>query len=449
MNKMFQFLGSIWDLSKVEIPAQVIERTKLALLDYLGVTLAGYKAHQDKINNLINSFGKKDGEIYPVGISTPININNAVFLNGLNSHVLDFDDGTNAGIIHLGSPIFSVLLALAQKYSIEGRKLLEAAVIGYETSFTMARSIQPTHKLRGYHATGTCGLLGIAVSSAHALDFSQVQLKNAFSTASVSATGTLKVLDDKSELKPYNVAKTSLLGLIAVQMARAGFETPDDSFSGISGFLSQMYGTDQVEFVPTLLDGSYAVEKAYIKPYAACRYTHPSIDIAKELRLKGVLKPEQIEKVVIRTYSPAVKNHDHTDIKGVASGRMSIPYNIAVSYLSGETGLNAFTPIYLENRDILELASKVIVLEDDNMTSAFPQKTYATVEMYCSDGSILRGKSELPKGEPENPMSRSEVIEKFVSLAEYSGKTTEEANKIVATVFDIEKDIVTMLQLLK
>jgi 2-methylcitrate dehydratase PrpD len=313
----------------------------------------------------------------------------------------------------------------------------------------MARSIQPTHKLRGYHATGTCGLLGIAMASAIALDFCSVKLKNAFSTAAVSATGTLKVLEDSSELKPYNVAKTALLGLIAIQMAIAGFDTPNDPLSGFNGFLGQMYGSDEVEFVPPLLNGTYAMEKAYIKPYAACRYTHPSIDIAKDLRKKRLLQTNQISEVVIKTYSLAVKNHDHTDIKGAASGKMSIPYNFAVAYLSGETGLNAFTPEYLDNVEIKELTRKIIVLENDEMTAAFPEKTYATVEMTCADGEILKGISELPKGEPENPLSLTEVIEKFLGLAQYGGKTKEEASKIVEAVFDIENDIKPLQALLR
>lgn len=89
-----------------------------------------------------------------------VGLKEATFLNGLNSRALDFDDGTNTGIIHLGSPIFSVLLPLAEKYHYSLDKVLKTAVIGYETSFTMAVSIQPLHKSLGYHATGTCGIFG-------------------------------------------------------------------------------------------------------------------------------------------------------------------------------------------------------------------------------------------------------------------------------------------------
>lgn len=440
MNRTEAYLEAIAAMANQEIPEAVIRRTKLALLDYIGVTLAGYKEQQEKVDGIIQSFCD-DGEIRPVGIERSMSMNNAAFLNGLNGHALDFDDGTNAGIIHLGSPLFSVLLPLAQKYRFDGKKLLRAAVLGYETSFTMARTIQPAHKQRGYHATGTCGLLGIAVAVSEALDFTQKQRKDAFSTAAVSATGTLKVLEDGSQLKPYNVGKTALLGLTAAQMAQVGFDTPDDVLSGPAGFLSQMYGSEDVSFVQPLLDGTYAIQKAYIKPYAACRYTHPSIDIAKELRKNTSFQSEQIRSVNIKTYALAVKKHDHTDIKGAASAKMSIPYNFAVTYILGKTGMKAFTQEALCNPQVQALTKKVTVLEDAQMTAAFPQKTIAQVELVLEDNRTITGESILPKGEPENPLSLEETIEKFSELAAYGGKTQKQINQIVEAVLHVEDQL--------
>ncbi len=449
VNQIDSFINQIDSVACQPIPQRIIHRAKLALLDYIGVTIAGLKEQKKQIDSLVESFCEDNGNIYPVGISTPMSMNNAVFLNGLNGHALDFDDGTNAGIIHLGSPIFAVLLALAQKYDITASELLRAAIIGYETSFTMARSIQPTHKQRGYHATGTCGLLGIAMAASIVLDFDDNMKKQAMSTAAVSATGTLKVLEDGSQLKPYNVGKTALLGLTAVQMAKAGFVGPEDAFSGIAGYFGQMYGSEDVKIVPCLLDGTYAMEKAYIKPYAACRYTHPSIDIALEMRENNTIAVNDIESVSIRTYSLAVKKHNHTDILGSASAKMSIPYNFAVTYLTGKTGMEAFGTDKLENVDVKELTKKIIVKEDDAMTAAFPKETIAIVEMKLKDGRIICGQSILPKGEPENPLTDEETIQKFNSLAVYGGKTIKEANQIVKAVMELDEDLSNLLKLLR
>ncbi len=445
MNKTKTFLARLDEIGKRSLPPHVIHRTKLALLDYIGVTLAGLKEHNEKMETLADSFCG-GGEIRPVGMNRKLSLNDAAFLNGLNGHALDFDDGTNAGIIHLGSPIFSVLLALAQKYTISGETLLRSAVLGYEASFSMAMTIQPAHKRRGYHATGTCGLLGIATAVSKALDYTEKERFDAFSTAALSATGTLKVLEDGSQLKPYNVAKTAMLGLTAAQMAKARFETPEDALSGTAGFLCQMYGSEDVEMASPLLNGTYAVEKAYIKPYAACRYTHPSIDIAKELR--NSVPPEEIESVRIRTYSLAVKKHDHTDIPGAASAKMSIPYNFAVTYALGRTGMEAFTQDALSDPTVQALTKKIMVEEDDAMSAAFPEKTIATAEIFVKDGRVLRGESILPKGEPENPLTDAEAIEKFSALAAYGGKSQEEIEKIVDAVLHLEEKLDSLLELI-
>ena len=128
------FLVRIRNAFADEIPERVYKRAKESLLDYIGVTLAGAEAISDKLQAYLQFAEPEAGAFTAVGVKQKMGLKDAVFLNGLNGHALDFDDGTNTGIIHLGSPIFSVLLPLAQKYDITYKKFLKAAVIGYETS---------------------------------------------------------------------------------------------------------------------------------------------------------------------------------------------------------------------------------------------------------------------------------------------------------------------------
>lgn len=448
MNYTDIFIKNNEVIYKCNLNNSIKKRLKYALLDYIGVTIAGYIFQKNKIQNLLSNIVTPNGIISPIGLSHKTSLNDACFINGLNAHALDFDDGTNAGIIHLGSPIFSVLLPLAQIYNIAGEKLLKAAILGYEASFTMAVTLQPQLKQRGYHATGVCGILGTALAISHLLDYTKEETKKAFSIAAVSATGTLKVLEDASQLKPYNVAKTSLMALISAQMAKAGFEVADDVLSGPAGYLTQFFGTDKIELKKPLLNGTYAIEKAYIKPYAACRYTHPSIDIAKDLRKIKLFKQEEIKEVIINTYSLAVKKHNHTLIKGANSAKMSIPYNFAVTYLTNKTGMDAFEDDCLKNSEIQKLTEKVKVIENKEMSAAFPKKTIAEVEIITNNEQIIKGKSELPKGEPENPLSDNEIIEKFKSLASYSGKTITEIDQIIDATLHVEEKLPQLLALI-
>lgn len=211
MNVSEKFFFEIDHVAGMTVPAAVMERAKHSLLDYLAVTCAGAVFQSEKLKRYFDFAQPEAGMFKAIGLGRNLVLKEAVFLNGLNAHALDFDDGTNSGIIHLGSPIFSLLLPLAQRYHIQLDKLLSSAIVGYEASYTMAVSIQPKHKAMGYHATGTCGVIGATLAAAYMLDFSAEERYQAFATSCVSATGMLKVLDDGSELKPYNVAKQCCL----------------------------------------------------------------------------------------------------------------------------------------------------------------------------------------------------------------------------------------------
>ena len=220
MNISEKYFFDIDKVAKQDIPESVVARAKRSLLDYLAVTCAGASFQREKLERYFDFAQPEKGNYKAIGTGANLVLKEAVFLNGLNGHALDFDDGTNSGIIHLGSPIFSLLIPLAQRYNISIKKMLWAAIIGYEASYTMAVSIQPKHKALGYHATGTCGVIGATLAAAYMLDFSEDERFQAFASACVSASGMLKVLDDGSELKPYNVAKTSLLALTSIRQQK-------------------------------------------------------------------------------------------------------------------------------------------------------------------------------------------------------------------------------------
>ncbi|MCC8173864.1 MAG: MmgE/PrpD family protein, partial [Odoribacter sp.] len=414
MNKTDEFLNSIDELFRKEIPSSVIEKAKLSFLDYVGVTLAGSHFLRPKLSSYFQNGDYDSGTSTAIGIGNVFGMKDAVFLNGLNGHVLDFDDGTNLGIIHLGTPIFSVLLPLAERYEINYQKFLKAAVMGYETSFTLAASIQPMHKAMGYHATGTCGILGIAVASAYMLDFSCEKTRNAFSAACVSSPSMLQVLDNGSELKPYNVAKAALLGLVSIQLAEAGFSGNPDPLDGFRGFLKLMAGDESIELKTPFLNGSYAIEKTYTKPYAACRYCHPAIEAAIWIRNQINVNAKEIANVEIKTYDLAVKKHDHTEISSIASAKMSIPYSVAVGIICGKAGLDEFDKRHVQNNEILDLTKKVHVYSDKEFSKLFPEMTIAEVMVETVSGQKFSKRIDFPKGEPENPMSKSEFENRFI-----------------------------------
>ncbi len=441
MNKSMDFLNAIEKVWDKPIPQEVMARAKRSLLDYLAVTCAGTEFQKEKLKKYISFAMPEAGKFRAIGLEKDFALKEAVFLNGLNGHALDFDDGTNSGIIHLGSPIFSLLLPLSQRYKIRIDDMLKAAIIGYEASYTMAVSIQPGHKAMGYHATGTCGTLGATLAAAYMLGFSEEERFQAFACACVAASGMLKVLDDGSELKPYNVAKTSLLALTALQLAKGGFKGHSDPLGG-RGFLKMMTGKEDVELKPVLINGTYAIMKSYTKPYASCRYTHPAVEAA--IHMKGKIKPEDIREIDIRTYDLAVSGHDHTEIPGSYSAKMSIPYATAAGLIYGKAGLQEFSEDVVKSDNILMLTKKIKVSADEELSKVFPEIQAAVVTIKTNTGEY-KERVDFPKGEPENPLTEAEFRERYDGLMEYA----HIANDVSQRVYRLAHENVAVEELIK
>lgn len=441
MNKSKEFFDAIETVWNTPVPDSVMARAKRSLLDYIAVTCAGAKFQEMKLKKYFAFAEPEKGIFRAIGTNKDVALKEAVFLNGLNGHALDFDDGTNAGIIHLGSPIFSLLIPLSQKYKISIDHMLKAAILGYEASYTMAISIQPGHKARGYHATGTCGTIGAALAASYMLGFSREERFQAFSTACLAATGMLKALDGGSELKPYNVAKASLLSLTALQLAKSDFKGPADPLDG-RGFFKMMLGEETVNLKPTLLNGTYAIMKTYTKPYASCRYTHPAVEAAISMREK--VRLENVETITVETYDLAVSGHDHTEIPGSYSAKMSIPYAVAVGLIYGKAGLQEFSEKTVQNKAVLALSKKIQVTANDELSAAFPNVQAAIVTIKTGNGEYTE-RVDFPKGEPENPLTDYEFRERYDGLMEYAGISDREKERIFDSVY---REAATVAELL-
>ena len=430
-NRSEQFLVDIQRVWERPVPEEVTARARRSLLDYLAVACAGAAFQKEKLEAYRDFARPEAGMFRAIGTGWDVALKEAVFLNGLNGHALDFDDGTNSGIIHLGSPIFSLLIPLARRHGIGMEEMLRAAITGYEASYTMAVSIQPGHKAMGYHATGTCGTLGAVLAAAYMLGFTEEERFHAFGAACVAASGMLKVLDDGSELKPYNVAKTALLALTALEMGKAGFKGHADPLGG-RGFLKMMTGREDIELKPALLNGTYAIMKSYTKPYASCRYTHPPVEAA--IRLRDRLRPEEIEEVDIRTYGLAVSGHEHTEIPGSYSAKMSIPYATAAGFLFGKAGMQEFLEETVRDPHVAALTRKIRVSEDPALSALFPEKQSAVMTVRMKDGSVFTQRVDYPKGEPENPLTENEFCERYDGLMAYAGIGKAESDRIYRDV---------------
>lgn len=429
MNITEDFINGLIS-KKQSFTLEVSRQARKCLLDYIGVLFGGLRFLSDNHPVLFEALANKsDWEVS--------------MLNGFAAHVLELDDGHRHGMIHLGASIISAVLAVAEKENLSSECVLQGIVMGYESAVRCARAIQPGHKVRGYHVSGTCGTIGSAMGIAFACGYSKEQLKSTLACAVSSAAGLLEIQEHSSELKPYNLGRAAMDGLLAAQIGKLSIPGPDDILGGKRGFLAALTDTPHPEFLTDFTSSDYAIEGIYQKVYAACRHCHPAIDATIDMRNDLKLKPEQVEKVEVYTYKLAVGSHDHTEIRGVSSAKLSTPYAVALAIVKGCAGYADYNENNLNDYWIKNLTNKVTVIEDESLTAQSPAVRGARVNIYMKDGNKYEATCLYPKGEPENPLTQVELENKFRSLAMYGGLSLVECNEVIAEIkkenFDLKK----------
>ena len=413
-----------------KIPIVVAGQARKTLLDYLGVLAGGKRYLEEKYPKLIGSAPS------------------VAFLNGFAAHVLELDDGHRYGMIHLGASIVSAVLDVARKEGLKSDDVLRGIVMGYEVAVRCACALQPGHKKRGYHVSGTCGTIGAAMGIAFACGYTKEQMKSTLSCAVSSAAGVLEIQEQASEMKPYNLGRAALSGVVASQVGKLALPGPDDILGGKSGFLAVLTDTPEPVFLTKFSSDDYCIEGIYQKVYAACRHCHPAIDATIDMRNVLNLMPEQIERIEVSTYKLAVGSHDHTEIMGVNSAKLSTPYAVALAVVKGSAGYEDYNEENIDDYYIKMLTLKVKVVEDESLTALSPAVRGARVIIYMKNGESHEATCLYPKGEPENPLTKEELEEKFRVLAMYGGLTKMECDEVYAEIWKDDFSINNILNVL-
>lgn len=440
-----KFLTIINNIIDADISKAAVNMAKECLIDYIGVTLAGASILKNKEQKVLEDMSTKD-VCHIIGYNKTTSTNLAALFNGISAHVIELDDGHRIGMLHLGSPIISALLAVAEKEQVSSQDLLRGIVVGYEVAIRLACAVQPGCKLKGYHATGTCGTVGAAMAIAAALHFDSEQMKSALSAAISSAAGVLEMIEGDTEMKPFNAGRAAMDGVVAAYIGKARFKAPEDALGGKRGFLKVMTDQPKLDFLTKISNEKLMIETIYMKPYAACRHCHPSIEAALSIRKMDGFRLEDVEDIHVDTYQLAVAGHDHTIISGSNSAKMSIPYSLSVALCIGKAGLNEFTEEYITDKQVQRITQKVTVDDVDELTTLCPQRRAAIVHVKTKT-NVYTQRVDYPKGEPENPLTKEELEEKFRGLALYGGLTSQECDEIIQEIWEPEINIQKILKI--
>lgn len=439
-----QVVSRVKHIAFDQLPEQVIMSAKRCMLDYYGVVLAGAVVNKSRIGEFLESATFGETTVY--GLNIKCDIYSAVLANSFNAHTIELDDGHRFGMMHMGAPIISAVFAIAENYEVSNEQILRAIVCGYDVAIALSRKMQPGHKLKGYHATGTCCTVGAAMAISLLLNYDEDKIRSTLAMSATSAAGILEVIDDSSELKPYNIAHAAIAGLSAALFGKVGFSGPIDVIGGKRGFfavLSQEKDFEKISNSEIFQEDQYAITEIYTKPYAACRHCHPAIEAAVNAKYTHIamgneFDPSELEEISIGTYSLAIRGHEHTAIYGASSAKMSIPYSVAAALVTDKVGIDAYTLDMISDTRTAETMKKITIHIDPELDAFNPQKRGAIVELKFKNGETSKARVDYPLGEPEHMMSNADLEKKFITLATYAGKTQESIQAAIDMIWEFD-----------
>ncbi len=391
----------------------------------------------------------------------------AALANGTSAHAIEMDDVTTESSLHPGAAVIPAALAVAEEIgaggsavgpvggqgtaplqrsaaqggddSLLGARVMEAVIAGYEVTMRVGNALGAASAYqRGFHPTGVAGVFGAAVAAGKLMGLDARGLERAMGIAGTMASGSLAYLDDGSWTKRLNPGWAAHGGVVAAGLAFAGFTGPVTALDGPHGVLrGYTDAPDPERLTEGLGESELQLMRVSIKPYGCCRYSHGLIDAMLALRVEhfaaGSPSPvplEDIERIRLGVLSggwPLIAEdiERKRDPQNTVDAQFSAPYAAAVALAHGRAGMREFeigrrdpatSEPHMGDETIRALMARTDCYRDPSLDAEYPRAWPAAVELHLKDGRVLRQRVEHALGEPENPVSRATLIERFVQM---------------------------------
>ena len=434
MSATGELIAFVQQLDVVQLPDLLLQQAKRCVFDLLGATIAGSRTPMAQISAQFACQQFDAGDATVVGFLRKLSPVGATWVNGISASALDLDDGNRPAMGHPGASVIPTALSIAETVDASGKDLLTAVVAGYELAVRASVSRTPPFKERLYW-TGIWGGFGAVTAAAKLLRFDFSSFQHALGITLAYAPSPRG-----GGMTKEGIGWAGMVGCSAALLAQQGFEGAVDAFDR-----SGQYDTAQLLGD---LGKEYAILETYFKPYASCRWSHPAIDGVLELVNQHRLEPQEVEAILVEGFYEATRLAK--PIPGTAlAAQFSIPFCIALALLYGRVGVAEMTEANLHNPQVQSLARKVRITVDPQFDRQFPEKTVSRVTLHTGRGSFATT-VEYPKGDPKNPLSDAELLEKFRTLTVgIVGEDRIAALKDAVDRLDQIKDVRELTQLLR
>jgi 2-methylcitrate dehydratase PrpD len=439
-SRATQLCEFVCSMESRTLPGGVIEAAQKALLDFLGVSIAGRDDDAVKpLRRVVERWRAEGAARIFLGPTTTPSL--AALVNATMTHAMDLDDVHHLGGGHPSGPCWSAALAIAQDRGLDERSAVAAFVAGYEVMARLGgggqsgvgRSLQH----RGFHPTSVFGRAGAACAAAVLLRLDRRQVGSALGVAATTAGGLVGSFGTHS--KPFHAGKAAMDGVLAAEMAADGFVAASDLYELNKGILPSFLNGVAAN-VPVLDFGEqwYILENGF-KRYASCRATHASAEAAVEIAPR--LNVDDIESIDAFVNPIALVAAGNLDPRTGLEGRFSVPFCIALALHGYRLSAFDFNQSVVEHPGIAALVKKI-------RCHAVPgqSEVQAKLEIRLADGSAMESFVDAVRGHPRKPMEWSDLEEKFLSLSEpMLGMTTARELFTIAREFGESKGAIARI----
>ena len=443
--------GYLTRLEYEQLPPEAVLKAKHCLLDYIGYTAFGCEEPPARIlGATLREMGGKE-EATVIGQPWRLSAVNAALLNGATGHIAELDDTHRGTQSHPGDSVLAAALAVAEGQGSTGRKLIAAIVAGYEAAIRVGESVMPSHYTRGWHPSGTINTFGAAVAAAKLLSLDEGALTQAMAIAAGQAAGNFSHLQERGMTKDLNPGRAAANGVFAALLAANGFTGATNVIENPKGFGALYSDTFDPDELIRGLGGPARILEVAHKPFPGCRHLHSCRDallgILSEAEADRRPGPEEVQKVTARIFSTGAAYVDDPAPwepgKGSYGPTYSAQFNLALVLQEGEEGLRRlFDPAYamakMQDPGLRRLMEKVEVVHDEELNRVWPKAWASEVTLMTTEGTYTQ-RVDLPKGEPENPMSYQELKDKFTALTTPRIFTEEQGLQIIQAVEQLEQ----------
>jgi 2-methylcitrate dehydratase PrpD len=434
------------DLNYDVLTFDVVDRVKYLVLDFIGVAARGALSESSgPVQKYILNFDNaRDGAVV-IGTHLKASPAYAAMANGTAAHSLELDDVVNEASLHPAVAIMPTALAAAHLAGCSAKELIAAIAAGYEVMIKLGVALDPAaHYARGFHPTGTCGTMGAAITAAKILKLNQKAMMNALGIAGSQTAGSMEFLSDGAFTKRLHPGWAAHSGIIAALLARENFTGPGTIIEGRFGFLHAYSSGSKSGKVLQNWGDPWEVLHTSIKPHACCRYKQGPIDGILKIVRENNLDASQIEKVTLGILKAgfaivAEPEEQKSDPKSVVDAQFSMPFGAAVAILYGKATLDEYTRESINSARVKELMGKISCVKDPELEKEFPKKWPASVTLLTKDGKTYSTRIDFPKGDPENPLTWDELIDKFRNLVSPVFFEVKQ-NEVIERVRSLEKE---------